>query len=448
MDKIYCKYCGAEYTSDAAKCPLCGASNAPHVAEGFDFLDDDFEAVSKPAAAAVPASQLEPEQPDVQNADPVSMPAFEKKAEPAPEPKVKKSKKAKTGAVISIVLCLVLIVGLLAAIFFVARATGLLDTLFGDPSGNEPDEQPSLELPVEDPDLHCEGISLDVTELTLTEIGATMKINATVLPEGCTDKVNWISSYPEIASVDAAGLITAVAEGHVNILVTCGDYAASCMVTVDLSASEGDEEAVEGEVPAEDEAGEEGENEVPEEEEEAEEPEDTTVRLNYTDVTLFNPGEQLQLTVKNLPEGETVVWSSDDEVIIELDETGLVTATGTGTCNVTAQVGEQKFTCIVRCNLGTEPGVKITESLSLTDMTLFYEGEQFRLKVILAVGTTGEGDYIWTSSDEDVCTVDERGTITAVGKGQATVSADVDGVVLKCTVRVNIEEEESEGQNG
>ena len=447
MEKIYCKFCGTEYTTEAAKCPLCGASNAPRVADDFDFLDDDFEAVAKPAAAAaaVPeqeAAQKEPASEPVSESAAGVMPVFEKAAEPAPEPKAKKRKKGNASAVISIVLCLVLIFGLLAAIFFVAKTTGLLDALLGKPAEEQPDEQPSLELPVEDPDLPCEGISLDLTEVTLTEIGATAKIHASILPEGCTDKVNWISSYPEVAAVDSEGLITAVSEGNVNILVTCGDYAASCMVTVDLSAAaEGEGENAE-DLPEEGEEGGEGEEGETEPEEEEEEPEDTTIRLNYTDVTLFNPGEQLQLEVKYLPEGETVVWSADDDVIIELDEDGLVTATGTGTCNVTAQVGEQKFTCIVRCNLGTEPGVKITETLNLTDMTLFYEGEQFRLKVILADGTTGDGDYTWTSSDEEICTVDERGTVTAVSKGQATVSVELEDVVLKCTVRVNIEEEE------
>ena len=146
--------------------------------------------------------------------------------------------------------------------------------------------------------------------------------------------------------------------------------------------------------------------------------------------------------MKNLPEGETVEWSCDSDVIVSLDDTGLITATASGTCNVTAKVGEETYTCIVRCNLGTEPGEKITVSLNQTDITMFYEGEQYRLEVGYAEEVPENVSYNWTSSDEDVCTVDDRGTITAVGKGTATVSVDVDGVVLKCTVRVNIEDAE------
>jgi len=54
MEQIFCKYCGAEYSASEMKCPLCGASNAPHVADDFDFLDDDFEVAAKPAAPEMP----------------------------------------------------------------------------------------------------------------------------------------------------------------------------------------------------------------------------------------------------------------------------------------------------------------------------------------------------------------------------------------------------------
>ena len=39
MSRIFCKFCGTEYTTDVAKCPLCGASNVPPVADDFSFLD-------------------------------------------------------------------------------------------------------------------------------------------------------------------------------------------------------------------------------------------------------------------------------------------------------------------------------------------------------------------------------------------------------------------------
>ncbi len=43
----------------------------------------------------------------------------------------------------------------------------------------------------------------------MTEVGQTLQLNATVYPENTTNKtVTWISSDPEVASVDQNGLVT------------------------------------------------------------------------------------------------------------------------------------------------------------------------------------------------------------------------------------------------
>ena len=49
----------------------------------------------------------------------------------------------------------------------------------------------------------------------------------------------------------------------------------------------------------------------------------------------------------------------------------------------------------------------------------------------------GAADKVeWTSSDEDVVTVDENGKITAVGEGTATITATAGGKTATCTVTV------------
>ena len=43
----------------------------------------------------------------------------------------------------------------------------------------------------------------------MIEVGQTLQLNATVYPENTTNKtVTWISSDPEVASVDQNGLVT------------------------------------------------------------------------------------------------------------------------------------------------------------------------------------------------------------------------------------------------
>ena len=79
------------------------------------------------------------------------------------------------------------------------------------------------------------GVSLDRSALTLTE-GGTAKLTAKVEPIDATNKkVTWGSSAPRVATVDASGNVTAVAEGTAIITATTEDGAktATCTVTVE-----------------------------------------------------------------------------------------------------------------------------------------------------------------------------------------------------------------------
>ena len=77
------------------------------------------------------------------------------------------------------------------------------------------------------------GVTLDKTAVTL-EKGKTQKLVATVAPDTATDKsIKWTSSNPSIATVDANGLVTAIADGTATITATTANgKAATCAVTV------------------------------------------------------------------------------------------------------------------------------------------------------------------------------------------------------------------------
>lgn len=79
------------------------------------------------------------------------------------------------------------------------------------------------------------GVSLDQYVLTLIE-GGTAQLTATVEPIDATNKkVTWSSSAPDVATVDASGNVTAVAEGTATITATTDDggKTATCTVTVE-----------------------------------------------------------------------------------------------------------------------------------------------------------------------------------------------------------------------
>ena len=76
------------------------------------------------------------------------------------------------------------------------------------------------------------SVTLDAEEMTM-EIGEVGQLKATVAPEDATDKtVTWTSSKESVATVDAEGKVTAVAEGTAKIKAKAGYVTATCTVTV------------------------------------------------------------------------------------------------------------------------------------------------------------------------------------------------------------------------
>ena len=75
------------------------------------------------------------------------------------------------------------------------------------------------------------AIELDKTTLTIVE-GKTETLNATLTPANATTAVTWESSNESVATVTAAGKVTAVAVGTATITAKAGELSATCAVTV------------------------------------------------------------------------------------------------------------------------------------------------------------------------------------------------------------------------
>ena len=75
-------------------------------------------------------------------------------------------------------------------------------------------------------------------------------------------------------------------------------------------------------------------------------------------------------------------------------------------------------------------------ALNRQDITLFSLGESYTLVATVTPAGTGL-KVAWTSDDPEVATVDENGTVTAVGHGTTVVRASAGGVTAECIVRVS-----------
>lgn len=82
-------------------------------------------------------------------------------------------------------------------------------------------------------DIPCEGITLSDETKTLSAIGESATLTATLIPANTTDTVTWSTSDSNVVNV-VDGVITAVSIGEAVITATCGTQTASCAVSVEV----------------------------------------------------------------------------------------------------------------------------------------------------------------------------------------------------------------------
>ena len=118
----------------------------------------------------------------------------------------------------------------------------------------------------------------------------------------------------------------------------------------------------------------------------------------------------------------TLTWTSSDESVVTVDDTGMVTAVGAGEADVT--VTAEKL------NLSSTTHVKVVilpEGLSAPEnMTLELNGENTKaLGAVMTPEDATEVKLAYVSSDESIATVDEDGMVTAVGVGECTITTTI-----------------------
>ncbi|QVK16954.1 Ig-like domain-containing protein [Mycoplasmatota bacterium] len=231
----------------------------------------------------------------------------------------------------------------------------------------------------------------DPTEITITGNDAvvvedTVQLTHSVLPASADQVVTWSSSDETIATVDENGLVTALAVGTTTITVTS---------TKDTSITSTKEIKVVL-------------------------PDPTEVIISGSDeVTLDETITLLGLVNPELA-SQDIIWSSSDETIATVDETGVVTPIKLGTVTITATSvvdntvkGTLEITVVLPAptsiviNTTVEP-VLVGQTISLSASVLPEIADQ---------------SIIWSSSDEAIATVDQDGVVTMVGSGKTEITA-------------------------
>src|SRR5205809_306951 len=264
--------------------------------------------------------------------------------------------------------------------------------------------------------LNVTNAGTNLTGITLSPAAASVPVNTTQQftatgnysdgsSRDLTALVTWGSSSTAVATVDANGLVTAVAAGTTTITATVGSFSDSSTLTVvaahllSIAVSPATPSIAVG----------------------------TTQQ--FSAVGTFDDGST-QLLI-------SVTWSSSAASVASVSSSGLATAVGTGSTTITASSG----------------GVTGSASLTVSAATLV------SIAVIpanssMAVGTTKQftatGTYsdtsaqditssvLWSSSSAATATINNQGAATSVATGTTTITAALGSVSGSTQLTVSI----------
>lgn len=137
----------------------------------------------------------------------------------------------------------------------------------------------------------------------------------------------------------------------------------------------------------------------------------------------MNKGEEVEAD-------DTIIWTSADDTIADVDNNGKVTAkkAGATTIAATAMDGKVKAECKVTVSETAAPPTA-DSSISVTGIKLNVSkatlnvGKTKQLTATIAPENATNKNVAWTSSNPKIARVDAKGKVTAIAAGKATIAA-------------------------
>lgn len=255
-------------------------------------------------------------------------------------------------------------------------------------------------------ELPIESITLNHTDKEV-EQGQTLGLSVTYYPANTTDAkaVVWSSSDKTVASVDAAGTVTAVKGGRAVITATTANgKQAVCNIFVPIHL--------------------------------------TGISVNGTESLLRKETKKLLVTYapENTTDDKKVSFTSSAPEVATVDVNGMITGVkeGTAVITATAATGGFKTQCTVTVTEIHLTGIKI---LNLDQPILKGETRKIEYQLI-PENTTDDVVLNWTSSEESVLVIDKLGNMTGVKDGTAKVSvkANAEGKILEDSGQIQTKE--------
>lgn len=252
----------------------------------------------------------------------------------------------------------------------------------------------------------AESIKVEPSEKTMNA-GEKLLFTATVLPADAYDKsVSWTSSDTSVATVDANGNVTAVADGSAMITATTADgtsLSASATVKVITLVEK--------------------------------------IELDPTYVDAVE-GDEFSISATVYPANatdRTLIWRSSDESVATVDDNGNVKVIkNRGYANISATAADGSGVTAY-CRVMSEQHIVKATGISVTPETYEgVEGSEFVLTAAIEPENVTVKDVVWTTSNSFVAKVDTEGKVSIIGKGFCKITAHTtDGTRLTAVCEVN-----------
>jgi uncharacterized protein YjdB len=222
--------------------------------------------------------------------------------------------------------------------------------------------------------------------------------------------ITWTTNLPTVATVNSAGVVTAVAAGAAILSASANGLNTTAAITVSASS-----------------------------------PTLTSITLNPTS-SILNIGQTVDIgATGNLSNGTSdspydsrVTWTSSAPAVATVDSLGLVAAQTAGTATITASASGKSATAAITVNAGptlisisldiTSAALNVGQTVDITSTANWSNGTST---------VPWDSHLTWTSSAPSVATVNAGGVVAGVAAGTATITASLGGVSRTAAITVS-----------
>ena len=252
-------------------------------------------------------------------------------------------------------------------------------------------------------------VKVPVTGINVTSPSKTIKIGTSsnteynVIPPCATNKnVSWSSNNSEIATVDDRGVVTSHSSGQAVITVSTedGNYSASCTYNISPLVS--------------------------------------SIVLDKTNiVTGIGDQNEIRATINPYDAfDKSIVWSSNNSSVAEVDQNGIIYSKSVGTATIVATANDGSGV-YANCIVTVKP---LVSAITLSEESVVVKiGDVTQLTASVLPTDAYNVSVNWSSSDSAIASVDSNGKVTAKASGIAIIKAeanDKSGIYDSCIFNV------------